>query len=157
MLVGMWFLLRVFGICCGLMKTSPTTPVHKFSHWLVGFFHYFQIAEGIWNNGTKAWNFLSSCQIQIIELPELLAQELAERMNSVLTHTVSEQGSSAPVRSLSGMSGWTVPCSGAPCTWDGKGVYLALPSAVEDSENISNTAPASIPQGPKSHLECPSF
>ena len=34
--------------------------------------------------------FLSSCQIQILELSELLAQELVERMVSMLTHSVSE-------------------------------------------------------------------
>ena len=34
--------------------------------------------------------FLSSCQIQIFELSDLLAQELVERTVSMLTHSVSE-------------------------------------------------------------------
>ena len=34
--------------------------------------------------------FLSSCQIQVFELSDLLAQELVERTVSMLTHSVSE-------------------------------------------------------------------
>lgn len=63
--------------------------------------------------------FLSSCQVQIFELPDLLAQELVERTVSILTHTSLNQ-SPAQRRNLTGVSGGAVLCLGASSTWDRK-------------------------------------
>lgn len=57
----------------------------------------------------------------LVRFIKLLAQELEERIKSVLILAVSEQGNSAQIRRLTGMLGWAVPCLGASCVWDRKG------------------------------------